>query len=286
MAHQQSWPLSQEANKPSGTCSCCIATRQLHLKDKTVHLHGPRMNRCPGSLKPPLSQPPSNPPLAIQQSQPVIHSTTSINTPLLPSTQQTSNTSSLTHPKVDYPIIKHIPKSARPACGAALSSLLHRIAQSPDDLTAWSSLFHFSGNTLSKPPRGGKKHNLASVIKKRADDALHNVIGGSTISSPPILVNLPPPLRKSDDARSLATRISAKIEDGNVRAAVRIICSEDSEAVADQDPLLKLEDKHPSAPINRSLVHETCSAPQFLFVLSPQVQVAAQMAFALNTLRI
>jgi len=29
----QTWPLSQEANKSSGTCSVCLATRQFHIRD-------------------------------------------------------------------------------------------------------------------------------------------------------------------------------------------------------------------------------------------------------------
>ena len=49
------WPLSQDANKAFGICSVCRATRQLHLKDGTVHKHGPRDRPCPGSNKPPLS---------------------------------------------------------------------------------------------------------------------------------------------------------------------------------------------------------------------------------------
>jgi len=52
----QTWPLSQDANESSGTCGICLATRQLHIKDGTVHRHGPRDNPCPGSNKPPLSQ--------------------------------------------------------------------------------------------------------------------------------------------------------------------------------------------------------------------------------------
>jgi len=32
-----------------------FCTRQLHNKDGTVHKHGPKNNRCPGSHKAPLS---------------------------------------------------------------------------------------------------------------------------------------------------------------------------------------------------------------------------------------
>ena len=56
MSGIQRWPLSQTANKGQGACSVCFQHHQLHHKDNTVHLHGPRAARCPGSNKPPLSQ--------------------------------------------------------------------------------------------------------------------------------------------------------------------------------------------------------------------------------------
>jgi len=36
----QKWPLSQSANQSSGTCSICLATRQIHFRDGTIHTHG------------------------------------------------------------------------------------------------------------------------------------------------------------------------------------------------------------------------------------------------------
>ena len=51
----QSWPLSQDANKSSGTCSVCLATRQLHLRDGTIRRHGPRSAPRSGSNKLPLN---------------------------------------------------------------------------------------------------------------------------------------------------------------------------------------------------------------------------------------
>jgi len=53
--HSQTWSLSQEANKKCGTCRVCFATRQLHMKDGTVHNHGPWNQPCSGSHQPPLS---------------------------------------------------------------------------------------------------------------------------------------------------------------------------------------------------------------------------------------
>ena len=51
----QSWPLSQRANKKKGICSVCRAVCQLKNKDGTVHRHGKRDDKCPGSDKAPLS---------------------------------------------------------------------------------------------------------------------------------------------------------------------------------------------------------------------------------------
>jgi hypothetical protein len=45
--------------------------------------------------------------------------------------------------------------------------------------------------------------------------------------------------------------VSAKIEDGNIRAALRILCSDDKPAEATQETLTKLEAKHPPAPSDR-----------------------------------
>ena len=48
--------------------------------------------------------------------------------------------------------------------------------RSPDDLTAWSNLLQFGRSILFKPTRGGKKHNLASTIKKRTTGAYTSAI--------------------------------------------------------------------------------------------------------------
>ena len=50
----QNWPLSQLINKFNGTCSVCLATRQVYIRTGTIHKHGPRHDPCPGSNKPPL----------------------------------------------------------------------------------------------------------------------------------------------------------------------------------------------------------------------------------------
>ena len=67
--------------------------------------------------------------------------------------------------------------------------------------------------------RGGKRHNLASIIKKWTTEqctADHEIVSHKT--------------KSTDAATLLANAVSAKIEDGNIRSAIRIVCSEDKPA--------------------------------------------------------
>lgn len=126
----QKWPLSQEANKATGVCSVCRASRQLHLKDGTVHKHGPRDRPCPGSHKPPYAiAKESNSLSQIACGGSSLHSDaldklTHIVTAIdVPSYNWEPNACST---------IKHIPKSARPSCAAHLSDILRRTAKHPE----------------------------------------------------------------------------------------------------------------------------------------------------------
>jgi len=86
MSHRQTWRLSQDAGRNSGECSVCHAVRQLHLKDGTVHQHGPRDNRCLRSGKPP----------AISHVPPPQHSSSATATGLQPSSPDTLSQSQVT----------------------------------------------------------------------------------------------------------------------------------------------------------------------------------------------
>ena len=82
---------------------------------------------------------------------------------------------------------------------------------------------------------------MASIIKKRADDLSQGAAG----SVENLCDNNAPPGRRLDAASALAAAVSAKIEDGNIRAAVRIVCSEDKPAPDNGETYAKLLEKHP-----------------------------------------
>ena len=200
MSHSQSrvWALSQTANKESGTCSVCLSTRQLHLKDGTVHQHGPRGNRCPGSDKLPrhvsddraatlasrsatCSDTASVPaPTSADSSSRCFQPSLSLPStsgqqirgfPSASSTTPLSSHSVHSHPVLGVPTIKHIPKPARAACASNLEGILKKIASNPSEPSSWHLLLSFAQNILRAPKRGGRKRNLATAIIMRTNSS-------------------------------------------------------------------------------------------------------------------
>ena len=220
----QTWPLSQDANKRSGLCSVCRATRQLHLKDGTVHKHGPRENPCSGSHKPPVGHADaSNSRVTGAASATAVQAVTSAasasdTTTVAVASSQTTPSQHQWCP-TDCTIIKHIPKSARPLCASHLSSVLRAIVAKPGDYNNWLAMFNWSSTILQPPKRGGKRHNLSNTIKKRISDFT------PTISQAQVSHGRSSSRRAQSPDHLLAQAVTSKLEDGNLRAAIRLICS-------------------------------------------------------------
>ena len=320
----QRWPLSQKANKDHGTCAHCFKDCQLHLKDSTVHLHGPRDARCPGSNKPPLnasaptgcsplfsSQPLPLTSFAVQQAGRCMATTTTATSPLtLPARSNSANSSSfnntssatltttvttrahvivtsqqnngsqqsnitnntptsqagqhysqtnnqqqpstastqkLTHSTVSGPLLKHIPKPARPACCNMLTNILTGITSKSQDPASWEKLFSFAPNILLNPPKAGGRCSLSETIKTR--------IAGTSGSSG----RVPKPAARGNRKFDLASAVSSRIEDGNIKAALRLLCSDDKPADATDTVLAAMQARHPPAPTDRATVPDPSS---------------------------
>ena len=87
----------------------------------------------------------------------------------------------------------------------------------------------------------GRSSSLASVLNFQ--------IRGAALSSPPPTRPTSHPKHKShkdrDPLEALATKVSAKIEEGNLRGAIRLICSEDVIADNSDETFASLQAKHP-----------------------------------------
>jgi hypothetical protein len=249
--HSQSWALSQEANKKSGTCSVCFATRQLHNKDGIIHRHGPRDNPCSGSHLLPLSQ------STITASQLVQATSTSIrpavftlsNSATVISSGQQSSGDTVQHPVHCALVLKRIPKNARVHVGNLLQKLINDVLQHPSSLVSWSRLLGFPSACLTKPCRGGKSRNLTTAIINQ----VHNYSTGSDQGPAQLTRRVAQPCSRSvlNSEQKIAAMAAAKLEDGDVKGAVRLLCSDDKLAVVNATTLEELKLLHPSAPLDR-----------------------------------
>ena len=275
MSYSQNWPLSQDANKQKGICSVCFAVRQLKNRDGTVHRHGSRNSPCPGSDLPPLHNvgtttqlPSSSQPNRQTQASTSTAITTAVNTYDVDASQPAVSVS-LSAAKNGPPaeqqpfvplsgfVIKHIPKSVRPLCAQQLTRLLNNIVHSPQDADQWFILLKWTGAVLGSVRRCGKKHNVASVIRKRISSFDSNTTNLSAEAQPVL---------RSSGLRApsfnIADAVSSKLEDGNIRAAVRLLCSDDTPAAANPENLLQLQSKHPPPqPDRRLLPDPSATAP-------------------------
>ena len=91
---------------------------------------------------------------------------------------------------------------------------------------------------LEQPTRGGEKYNLTAHVRKQITD-FSSSEGHTRISE-----NEPSrPARKRES--SLNSRVSKKMDAGDVKGAVRAVCSDDSIVPDTAETLQQLAEKHP-----------------------------------------
>src|SRR6218665_648923 len=225
--------------KPRGTCGHCLRASKLHSGGTLVHLHGQRDTPCIGSNRPPLelgggptdqdlglggSDGPTQPGGTLRTSEGVI----------------AAGGPGLAHPEQRGPLLKHICRGARPACAGGLGSALREICGNPGSAELWSALLSFAPTVLAQQPRSGRLRNMTTLIKKRVE--------GMTVGTK-LHEDEPEPFtrekRKRNQEEVALAAISSKLEDGNIRAAVRILCEGGKMATPDEDNLVLLREKHP-----------------------------------------
>ena len=94
---------------------------------------------------------------------------------------------------------------------------MNSICQNPSLSDPWQSLLIFGRAVLSKPARGGRRANVAGLVEKRV-----SAFEQGDITVPTQVYNGNKLPSKSRD-EILAAAVAAKLEAGNVRAAVRLL---------------------------------------------------------------
>lgn len=136
--------------------------------------------------------------------------------------------------------MNHIPKAARPACADKLKHLLVQVCNKPADHSAWCNLFNFAPDILAKPARGGANRNITNIVLKRINQP-------RTPTSPSGPIRKPTHQGKQNSDKLRCAAVCAKLEAGNFKAAVRILCSDESPAPTNCETLKVLRSKHPPA---------------------------------------
>ena len=123
-----------------------------------------------------------------------------------------------------------------------LSSILSDIMVSNDPV-GWLRLFRFPSRCFKAHVRGGKRRNLTSWVKaqinEEADPPIEAESSGRRWSTPV----------SSDPDSRLASRVSSKLGAGDLKGAIRLVCSNDSLANIDSNTFEALKSKQHSGTI-------------------------------------
>ena len=123
-----------------------------------MHKHGPCTRPCAGSHKPPLGV--SN----LSRGNRDHTAAAAAAVPSDDSASVSDATDTTAQPNLWSPdectVIKHIPKSARPACASHLAEVLRAVVAKPEDGANWVHL-------QLEQPYLAISHNLSNMVKKR-----------------------------------------------------------------------------------------------------------------------
>ena len=135
-------------------------------------------------------------------------------------------------------------KSARSSCAKLLSDILQLITNDYTNVKRWNLLFKFASTIFAKPDRSSQINSLSSIIKKRTLNYISNIPDQASI----------PYYRqhhRNSPGEQLSKAITAKINDGNIKSALRLFLSDDKLAENNDATYTKLQERHPAAAKDR-----------------------------------
>lgn len=114
--------------------------------------------------------------------------------------------------KANVRVLKRTPKGARHQAATRITALINDCLHDPNNLGNWRNLLIFPYVGLRLPEKKNLKCTLTTMVKRNLDAELHlqEEIGASSF------------LKET----SLSRRVEAKISDGDVSGAVRLLISE------------------------------------------------------------
>lgn len=154
--------------------------------------------------------------------------------------------------KQNVRVLKHIPKGARSAAAGKLCSIIESCLRT-NSLEDWFKLLSFSFTAL-RVPEPTMNQSLTSKVKENIETTCVYFPEKSVIKS-----------------QSIYRSIEAKVHEGDVRGAVRLLLSDSSLAPNNDDTLTVLKSKHPSPSRQLVLPSEPDITTPFLTVSTTEV---------------
>ena len=142
-----------------------------------------------------------------------------------------------------------------------------------NDHISWNRLLCFSRRCLRHPDRGECRRSLATAINNQLRDEA---------DPPPALIRSTTRKRflpADDPTTILATRVSAKLEEGDFRGAVRLACSDDTLAPMNEATFEALQEKHPSPHPDSSIPPSAESSQQCTLIATEEEVIRAIHSF-------
>ena len=153
--------------------------------------------------------------------------------------------------------LKYVPKAARIDFSHAVNTALRAVINDTDSKTAWLNVFTIAHRCLKAPVRAGsaKKTSLATFVKQQIDVFLNEAAERPVESKPRPRNNVKP------DKERLSKLICKKINEGNIKAAVRIASSDKGVVLPSDENMKLLELKHPPEHPDRQAFPVTQEQP-------------------------
>ena len=140
-------------------------------------------------------------------------------------------------------VLKRVPKASRIPAADKLAEILRQIVVNPDSVDKWLDMLIFTFSCFGVPgQRGGQRHRSSLASKVIA------AITSFPVASTPVQSQKPTKFRPSSN--NLASRVSSKLQDGDIRGAIRLAASDDTMAPFDDVTATALRSKHPARAVS------------------------------------
>ena len=253
--YNYSCPQCRCNTKKRGICPGCSKSIATHQSGR-FRVHGPVNNRCIFSNK-----------------LPVPVSDTEPNNAPIDATSFTANDFINVIKAFKCKTLKYVPKAARIHFSHAVNTALRAVINDTDSKTAWLNVFTIAHRCLKAPVRAGsaKKTSLATFVKRQIDVFLNEAAVRPVESKPRPRNNVMP------DNEILSKLICEKINEGNIKAAVRIASSDKGVVLPSDENMKLLELKHPPEHPGRQAFPVTQEQP---LEVSGSLVLSAVQSFA------